>query len=221
MHVAIAERPGSLPEFASYAVRRVGEPANTATDAEMAILHPSAVGSRRAAFVAGRTAAHAALADLDRDVPTIPAGAMRQPLWPTGVAASLSHAGDLAVALAAPRERTDGVGIDIEVVRPAPELWDQVPRPEERRWLGGIADRTERDRMVLALFSAKESIYKAFFPRVGFYFGFETAVLEPTPSGFDASFVDTIDDAYPSTRSFEVNMAWFGDLVRTWLVLPE
>jgi 4'-phosphopantetheinyl transferase EntD len=218
---SLAARPGSLPAFASYALRRVGDAANTATEAELAVLHPRSVPARRSAFAAGRTAAHAALADLDHDVPSILAGSMRQPLWPPGIAASLSHAGDVAVAMAAPLEHTGGVGIDIEVERPAPELWDQVPLAGERRWLQAIDDPAERDRMLLALFSAKEALYKAFFPRVGTWFGFEAAALEPRPGGFVAAFVKTIDEAYPPDRNVGLYSAWFGDVVRSWLVLPR
>lgn len=218
---SLAVRPGALPPFASYAMRLVGDPANTVTDAELAVLHPRTVPARRTAFVAGRTAAHAALAELDRDAPSILAGPMRQPLWPSGIAASLSHAGDVAVAMAAPLEHTGGVGIDIEVARPAPELWDQVPLPAERRWLQAIGDPAERDRALVALFSAKEALYKAFFPRVGSWFGFEAVVLEPTPSGFVAAFVETIDDSYPPARTLCLYSAWFGDVVRSWLVLPR
>jgi 4'-phosphopantetheinyl transferase EntD len=218
---SLAARPASLPPFASYAMRRVGHAANTATEAELAVLHPRSVAARRAAFVAGRTAAHAALAELDRDVPAILAGSMRQPLWPAGIAASLSHAGDVAVAVAAPLEHVGGVGIDIELARPAPELWDQVPLPGERRWLRTIDDAAERDRMLVALFSAKEAIYKAFFPRVGTYFGFEAAALEPTASGFAASLVESIDEAYPPARTIRIYSAWFDDVVRSWLVLSK
>ena len=202
-------------------MRRVGDAANTATDAELSLLHPRSVAARRDAFVAGRTAAHAALAELNHDVPAILVGSMRQPLWPAGVAASLSHAGDFAVAVAAPLEHAAGVGIDIELVRPAPELWDQVTLPAERRWLQGMDDDVERDRMLVALFSAKEAIYKAFFPRVGTYFGFEAAALDPAPSGFTASLVDGIDESYPPGRAICVHSAWFGDVVRSWLVLPR
>jgi enterobactin synthetase component D len=140
---------------------------------------------------------------------------------PLGVTASPSHAGDVAVAVAAPLEQTGGVGVDIEVATPAPELWDQVPLPGERRWLQAIGDAAERDRMLVALFSAKEAIYKAFFPRVGTYFGFEAAALEPMPYGFAASFVENIDEAYPQGRAIRIHSAWFGDLVRSWLVLPR
>jgi 4'-phosphopantetheinyl transferase EntD len=217
---SLEARPGSLSAYVAYAMRRVGDPANSAAESELAALHPRTVEARRAAFLAGRTAAHAALADLGRDVPSILAGPMREPLWPDGIVGSVSHAGDVAIAIAAPRERTCGVGIDIEVSRPAPELWDQVPLPGEARWLRAIPDPTERARMLLALFSAKEAIYKAFFPRVGSYFGFEGAVLTPTSTGFTASLAEPIDSGFPPGRTFVVDSAWFGDSVLSWLVLP-
>jgi 4'-phosphopantetheinyl transferase EntD len=220
MHDLLAERPASLPTVVSYQVRLVGVPTNGATEAELALLHPRTVAARRAAFVAGRTAAHAALAELDRDVPSILSGPMREPLWPDGIAGSVSHAGEVALAMAAPRRRVGGVGVDIEQARPAPELWDQVPLPQERLWLDDLADPTERDRMLLALFSAKEAIYKAFYPRVGHYFGFEAAALEPTAGGFVATLVEAIDEGFPPGRPFRLGSTWFGDMVRTWLVLP-
>lgn len=216
----LATRPPALPAFVSYAMRRVGDPASSATAAELAVLHPRTVATRRAAFVAGRAAAHAALAALGRDVPSILPGPMREPVWPEGVVGSLSHAGDVALAIAASSGRTGGVGVDIEVARHAPELWDQVPVPRERRWLQALPTPVERDRMLLALFSAKEAIYKAFFPRVGSYFGFEAAELAPTPIGFMATLAEPIDERFPPGRAFEVHSAWLGDCVRSWLVLP-
>jgi 4'-phosphopantetheinyl transferase EntD len=217
---SLAARPVTLPEYVSYALRRVGDPGNTATAAEMGTLHPRTVATRRAAFVAGRTASHAALTDLGCDVTSILSGPMREPLWPPGIVGSLSHAGDVALALAAPREDAGGVGVDIEELRPAPELWDQVPLPAERTWLAGLADQVDRDRMMLALFSAKEAVYKAFFPRVGHYFGFQAAALHPAPFGFTATLVVAIDDTFAPGRPFPVHSDWFGDMVRSWLVLP-
>lgn len=216
---SLAARPAALPAFGTYAARRVGDPANRATAAELAVLHPRTVASRRAAFVAGRSAAHAALAELGRDVPSILTGLARQPLWPDSVVGSLSHAGDVALAMAAPREHAGGVGVDIEVMRPAPELWDQVPLPAERRWLHAVADPVRRDRALVALFSAKEAVYKAFFPRVGHYFGFSAAALTPTRVGFVARFVEVVDTDFPPERTFEVHSAWFGDMVRSWVLL--
>ncbi len=148
------------------------------------------------------------------------AGTSREPIWPTGLVGSISHVAGVGVALVAPAELSDGIGIDIESQRWAPELEDQVPRPEEREWLDA-GSTTERSAKLLALFSAKESVFKAFYPSVGRYFGFAAASLVPTSSGFAASLVEEIDDRYPATRSFNISCQWFGTTVMTWLVLPK
>ncbi len=176
------------------------------------------VGQR---FAVGRAAAHDALAMMGWDDDPILVGLRREPVWPMGVVGSISHAWGVAVALVAPAESTDGVGIDVEAIRPIAELYDQVPRPEERSWLDAIVDVRERDAAVLELFSAKESIFKAFFPRVGELFGFEAASLVRSPSGFVGALVVPIDTDYPPDRSFEVTCIRTDDLVVTWLVLPS
>lgn len=212
--------PRSLPAFASFAAKAPDDPLSHGyVTQESALLHSRAVPARRRAFRLGRAAAHAALAAIGRDEEPILAGEDRQPLWPSGIFGSISHTAELGVALVAPADHTDGVGLDIEARRDAPELSTQVPRPEERRWLDH-ALATERDDLLLALFSAKESIFKAFYPRVGAFFGFEAASLEPADDGFAARMIQDLDSDYPPDRIFTVRCQWFGDLVLTWLVLP-
>jgi len=184
------------------------------------VLHPRAVATRRESFRLGRAVAHTALQGLGRDEGPILSGANREPLWPAGIAGSISHAADVAVALVAPSEQTDGVGIDIEEYRQAPELHDQVPVPAERAWLEAT-DPAGREELMMALFSAKESIFKAFYPRVGSFFGFEAAALEPSGAGFLARLVIGIDADYPDHRTFPVHCSRHGRLVLTWVVLPR
>lgn len=211
---------GRLPSFAAFAVRHgTGEPHNRFADEEAALLHPRAVPDRRNAFHLGREAAHAALAKLGRDDGPILHGNSRDPIWPVGIRGAISHSAHVGVALVAHAAYTDGVGVDIETRRSAPELHDQVPRDEERRWLATMP-LAARDDAVMALFSAKETIFKAFFPRVGRFFGFEAASLEPTPHGFRARILADLDPAYPPERTLQVQCRWHGEMVVTWLILP-
>lgn len=216
--LSLPER-GRLPRFAAFAATRTAEPAHDFDAAELAALGGKAVPARRHAYRLGRAAAHAALRDLGRDGGPILRGPGRAPCWPAGVAGSISHAAGIGVALAAHREYTDGVGIDVEARRHAPELADQVPRPEERAWLDRI-DPAGRADAELALFSAKESIFKAFYPRVGTLFGFEAASLQPSGQGYSARLVADLDPGYPAARPFDVGCRWHGGLVMTWVVLP-
>jgi len=115
---------------------------------------------------------------------------------------------------------SDGVGIDIETLRFAPELWDQVPVRDEQEWLRALPP-PQQDAALLALFSAKESVFKAFFPRVRRFFGFESAILQPTTKGFAGRLVDGLDDGYPPDRTFDIPTRWSGETVITAVVLPR
>jgi 4'-phosphopantetheinyl transferase EntD len=212
--------PRELQHFAAFSVSQPCEPIPDLEPAEQTLLSASTVHARRESFARGRAAAHAALRTLGLDDGPILAGPNREPIWPAGATGSISHAAGFGVALVAPTAYTDGVGVDLEQLRHAPELWDQVPRTEERRWLEQI-DSGEQNAMIHALFSAKESVYKAFFPRIGSFFGFEMASMAPVSSGFIGRMSDGLDDEYPSKRSFTITSQWFGDIVLTSLVLPK
>jgi 4'-phosphopantetheinyl transferase EntD len=188
--------------------------------AERELVSEAMVPARRDALARGRAAAHRALKAIGLDTGPILWGPNREPLWPVGATGAISHAAGSAVALVAPATLTDGIGVDIEALRPAPELWQYVPRPEERAWIEQRPS-AQRPAALLALFSAKESVFKAFFPRVGSFFGFEHAALTPSSSGFIARLTMGIDDAYPRERTFDISCDWFGDLVLTSVVLPK
>ena len=212
--------PRGLPEFASFAISRATEPVPPLAHGEEALITTAMVPSRREAIARGRFAAHTALRSLRLDGGPLLSGAHREPLWPEGVRGSISHTADTAVALVASSADTDGVGIDIEQRQSTTELWGEVLRAEEREWILRLRPH-DRESATLSVFSAKESIFKAFFPRHGEFFGFETASLIPTESGFVARLADGFDDDYPPGRTFPVSGAWFDDVVLTWVVLPR
>jgi 4'-phosphopantetheinyl transferase EntD len=126
--------PGPLPPFASFSsVHRAEESPGVVLAEELALLRPETVESRRESFRLGRQAAHQALHGLGRDNGPILAGDNREPIWPDGVVGSIAHAAGCGVALVAPSEHSDGIGIDLEARRPAPELADLGPR-SARGW---------------------------------------------------------------------------------------
>ncbi len=212
--------PMGLPSFASFAVSSPSEPVPPIAPGEEVLLSDAMIPAAREAFARGRAAAHASLRSIGLDDGPILRGRHREPLWPDGAVGSISHAAGYGVSLCAPSAATDGVGVDVEQVRHAPELWDFVPRAEEKAWIEEL-EPSERETALLALFSAKESIYKAFFPRVGVRFGFEQASLIPTGSGFNGRLVAGLDADYPPDRKFVITCNWFGDLVLTAAVLPK
>jgi hypothetical protein len=74
---------------------------------------------------------------------------------------SLTHSGDVAVALACRSERALGVGVDLEWDRPAP---DRAARfylsASEAHWVGRL-DAPERAGALLRLWTIKEALFKA------------------------------------------------------------
>ncbi|MDI6465877.1 4'-phosphopantetheinyl transferase superfamily protein, partial [Cronobacter turicensis] len=101
-------------------------------------------------------------------------GAHREPRWPAGFTGSITHTGHRAWAtvIAAP----GGVGIDVENLMDAQTARDLAPGiiDAQERLLLGRAPLPFASALTLA-FSAKESLFKALFPQVGDWFGFECA----------------------------------------------
>ena len=129
-----------------------------------------AVPKRRAEFAAGRRAARAALAALGHPAQAIPAGPGRAPVWPEGVAGSLTHDRDLA--LAAVVASGEDIGIDLTAAEALPGETRRAILPHDAE--AGLDDLAAR-----AAFSAKESLFKALYPCIETYFGFEAAIAAP------------------------------------------
>ena len=53
-----------------------------------------------------------------------------------------------------------------------------VCRPHEREWLESTTDAVEAGRRCRAIFSAKEAVYKAFFPRLRKFWGFQDVEIK-------------------------------------------
>jgi len=148
-----------------------------ATELKPEITH--AVIKRRAEFVAGRSLARHALQQLGADDSVVDIDKHRAPVWPAGFVGSISHTDTLAVCAVARCQDIERLGVDIEeyiademayfvfasVVTEAERvLFDQYP--------------LYRHALLTVIFSAKESLFKALFPVVGHYFGFEVARLK-------------------------------------------
>lgn len=143
-----------------------------------AALIAAAAPKRRNEFATARKLARQALADLGLSNFEILHDSMRAPLWPHGIAGSLSHCGKRAVAAIGYRNRVGTLGIDTEDRPILPEeLWPLVLTPEEQRFLAGLP-AAQRGSLALILFSAKESLYKAQYPRTRQFMDFSELRVE-------------------------------------------
>ncbi|QYC42725.1 4'-phosphopantetheinyl transferase Npt [Nonomuraea coxensis DSM 45129] len=159
---------------------------------EEAELVRRAAEKRRREFTTARHCAHRALDRLG--VPPVPVltGAHGEPAWPPGVVGSITHcAGYRAAAVgAAPY----AIGIDAEPDGPLPPgVLEAVAVPEECEHLRRLAAEHPGPSWDRLLFSAKESVYKAWYPLARRWLDFQDAVidLDPVRGTFDARLLVT------------------------------
>jgi 4'-phosphopantetheinyl transferase EntD len=128
-----------------------------------------------------RTCARRALAGLGIAETAIPRGPKGQPIWPAGVVGSITHTTGYYAAAVAHAAKIRSIGVDAEVHGELPDgVLRHIAFGPELDWLAG-RDHGEVwwDRL---LFSAKESVYKAWFPLTGRWLGFEDAEITIDPA---------------------------------------
>lgn len=114
----------------------------------------------------------------------------RSPIWPDGVAGSISHCDTRVFVAVTEQARVGTVGVDVEHRDElARRLWRHTMLPEEIAWLDGRPE-VERGRLALTLFTAKEALYKAQYPWSETYMGFHAlrVVLHPGERRIDCVF---------------------------------
>jgi len=119
---------------------------------------------RRAEFVAGRTAARAALRQLGVQDQGIRPGPNRAPKWPDGLTGSITHDPSHCLAAVARKRHVRGIGIDIERRQCMPKAArDLFMSASDQGAIPGLSTPSSKD-MPVTVFSAKESVFKALNP---------------------------------------------------------
>lgn len=149
----------------------------------------SAIDKRRREYLAGRISAGYALGQLlgpDASQGEIVGDDDDVPRWPEGVVGSISHGAGFGYAAVAAAHRYRGLGVDVERVVSAQQAGRLGARVLNEREMslrrGGSGDLTEAEMFTL-VFSAKESAYKALFPRYRRVLGFSDVELERREAG--------------------------------------
>lgn len=172
--------------------------------AEEVELISAASAKRQEEFLLGRSAAREALQAIGgpTGVPIL-RGDRGEPLWPAGCIGSIAHAGDIAVAAAASKDRIRSIGIDLEdsARRVDARLIRRICADAELPLVSGGA------RALLELFVAKEALYKALYPLTGTYFGFKDAELtKKRRGGFRAKLVKDLSAEFGKKSALDVAM---------------
>jgi 4'-phosphopantetheinyl transferase EntD len=164
-------------------IERILPPTTVAVEAfgdiQGARLHPAekqyveeAVPSRRSEFATARACARRALLSLGYSPVQIERGRHGNPIWPLGVIGSITHCHGYRAA-AAMRSGGGSLGIDAEPAAALPEgILGSIAGRGERRQVAELAAADAGTPWDRVLFSAKESVYKAWFPLTGRPLGF-------------------------------------------------
>jgi 4'-phosphopantetheinyl transferase EntD len=204
--------------FAGGAIHDAQQPLYPEEDAAIR----NAVHKRRAEFRAGRTYARAALRALGVAPVPIPAGADRVPVWPAGVAASITHDDTFCGVMAARTADFAAVGIDVDSAAPLDDdLIGYICGAAELEHHAALGASLAVDFPKL-IFCAKESAYKAYFALTRTVLEFDDVDVRVTPH--EGSFSATVRASAPALPGGERAItgrfaAVEGHLV-TWVTVP-
>lgn len=137
-----------------------------------------AVPKRQAEYLAGRVCASNALQTLQVSDTLVDTSESRAPIWPQGTFGSITHTKGIAAAVAGIKTHPISVGIDIEKLMKDDQeikLQTHILREDEKPQFETLGQHVSHPLSVI--FSAKESIYKALYPFVEKFFGFDKAKL--------------------------------------------
>ncbi|MET8155297.1 4'-phosphopantetheinyl transferase superfamily protein [Sphaerisporangium sp. NPDC005289] len=189
---------------------------------EQVVVH--ADDRRRQEFSTARVCAHDALRKLGvRPGPVLP-GLRGEPQWPTGVVGSITHCAGYRGAVVAAASKVTAIGIDAEPNEPlVPGVLEAISLPEERESLAKLTARHPRVQWDRMLFSAKESVFKAWFPLAKRWLDFQDILINVDPA--NGEFTAWLRIGGPRVRGLRITVfsgRWVSDagLVLTAVVLP-
>jgi 4'-phosphopantetheinyl transferase EntD len=148
-----------------------------------------AVDKRRLEFTTVRHCARRAMAELGVPPAPLLPGERGEPLWPAGVVGSMTHCAGYRAAVVGLAPHVRSVGVDAEPHEPLPGgVLDTIALPAERQRHEVLRRERPDVHWDRVLFSAKESVYKTWFPLTGRWLDFEEAdiVIHPGPGSFEA-----------------------------------
>lgn len=118
----------------------------------------------------------------------------RAPIWPDDVVGSIAHDKNFVGAAVAKKSELIGIGIDFEELgRTKLELSSHIRSSED---LLSHPDLTDEELLTL-IFSAKESLFKALYPSVQNFFGFEAAALRSIDRANGLFQIDLLSELNP------------------------
>ena len=169
------------------------QPGDHLFDEERALI-ARAVAVRQREFTTVRHLARRALAGLGHPALPILPNRRGAPQWPEGIVGSMTHCAGYRAAAVSRAEVSAAVSIDAEPNGPLPDgVLDTVTLPSERARLAALADRRPDVHWERMFFSAKEAVFKAWYPLTLRELDFHEAkiVFDPEDGTFTARLLVT------------------------------
>lgn len=155
------------------------EPENSGLFPEEEAVVAQAVHKRRREFAAVRSCARKAMEKLGVPPQAVLPGERGAPRWPSGLTGSMTHCDGYCAAALVRATDLASLGIDAEPDGPLPEgVLSAVALPGEQERLLRLAETHPGVHWDRLLFSAKESVYKAWFPLTGRWLDFSEADID-------------------------------------------
>ena len=146
---------------------------------EQAIVESFGSQKRRAEFILGRICAHRALSRFGLESePILRNSESREPCWPDSIWGSITHSSGFAAVAVGLKKEIKGIGIDLESFSRSLDfkIRKHVCVDSELEWLESLPAK-QADRALRIIFSAKESIFKCFYPGTKTYLSFKDAEI--------------------------------------------
>ncbi|WP_433349010.1 4'-phosphopantetheinyl transferase family protein [Micromonospora sp. CA-111912] len=160
------------------------DPAGLTLFPEEEALVANSVQKRRREFTTVRHCARRALGELGVEPVPIVSGARGAPAWPAGIVGSMTHCDGYRAAVLGRAAAFATLGVDAEPHAPLPEgVLEAIALPAERTRTAALAAARPTVCWDRLLFSAKESVYKAWFPLTGRWLDFAEADIVVDPAG--------------------------------------
>lgn len=189
---------------------------------EFKIISAKAVQKRKVEFYLGRAAARSALSQINIYKFPLLKGTNSEPLWPKGVVGAISHSDSIAIAITAFKDRTAGIGVDLELIsrKISEDIVEEVCTFREGAWVN--RNPMQKSERLLMIFSAKESAFKAFFPIANVFLNYLDAELfwNEELGSFSGRLLKSAGRDYEKGYLFEVGCRIIDKYIFTYMKLP-
>ncbi|MFJ3032704.1 4'-phosphopantetheinyl transferase [Rothia terrae] len=157
----------------------------------------NSVPSRRSEYASGRWCARAALMQLGLGFLSIPSGEDRAPIWPNGIVGSITHTNNYRGAAASLSSRISILGVDTETARPLSENQFNIISTRKEQITAKTLNRNNPNiPWSTVIFSAKESVYKAYYQRCKIPLDFLSIEIELKPKNTNITAFITTQTPY-------------------------